>query len=560
MKAEHRTLLAVVLSGAFFVLWYTVISPPAKPVPALAPEAVTTTGTAEKVAAEAPASTAVVSTTKTDADPQSSLPTRTVTLKNALAELTLTNAGAVATSWRMRDYRVSTDKDAPLMDLAAPQAEGAPTLTLFFGGLEGRIPAVPQFEVVKATETQAVFRWRSPELEIGKTVTLAADAYTADVEVEIVNRAGAAINTKPELLVAGVNAPAVKRGFLSSLTGQPEDVKAIVYDLDGSVHREKQLDARMAKSGKAFWAGVESRYFLSAVIPRVQGEGLEVIAGGSAIKEPSGAHELYAGAVLPALALPAGASGKALFTVYAGPKEIDALSALGVHLEKAIDYGWFSLIAVPILYLLRFFYGLIHNYGVAIILLTILVKLLLHPINVKSLKSMKAMQQLQPRLKELQQKYKDDKQQLNLETMQLFRAHKVNPMGGCLPMLLQFPIYIALYKVLWSSIELYHAPFFWFYRDLAAPDPYLITPILLGIFMVAQQLLTPSASADPAQRKMMLFMPIMFTGFMLFLPVGLVLYILVNTATSVTQQWMYNNGIGFMDLLRGRFRTKPLKT
>ncbi|MFA5812515.1 MAG: membrane protein insertase YidC, partial [bacterium] len=143
------------------------------------------------------------------------------------------------------------------------------------------------------------------------------------------------------------------------------------------------------------------------------------------------------------------------------------------------------------------------------------------------------------------------------ETMQLFRAHKVNPMGGCLPMVLQLPIYIALYKVLWSSIELYHAPFFWFYRDLSAPDPYLITPILLGVFMVAQQLLTPSASADPAQKRMMMLMPIMFTGFMLFLPVGLVIYILVNTGMSVTQQWMYNKGIGFMDLIRGRLGAKP---
>ncbi len=216
-------------------------------------------------------------------------------------------------------------------------------------------------------------------------------------------------------------------------------------------------------------------------------------------------------------------------------------------------------IAVPILYVLKFFYSLVHNYGVAIILLTILVKLLLHPINVKSLKSMKAMQQLQPRLKELQAKHKGDKQKLNQETMQLFRAHKVNPMGGCLPMVLQLPIYIALYKVLWSSIELFHAPFFWFYRDLSAPDPYMITPILLGVFMLAQQHIMPSASADPAQKKMMMLMPIMFTGFMLFLPVGLVIYILVNTATSVTQQYMYNKGIGIMDLIRGRWRTSAAK-
>ena len=143
--------------------------------------------------------------------------------------------------------------------------------------------------------------------------------------------------------------------------------------------------------------------------------------------------------------------------------------------------------------------------------------------------------------------------------MQLFRAHKVNPMGGCLPMVLQLPIYIALYKVLWNSIELFHAPFFWFYKDLSAPDPYMISPIVLGIFMLLQQKLMPSASGDATQKKMMMLMPIMFTVFMVFLPVGLVIYILVNTGMSVTQQYMYNKGIGFMDLVRGRFKMGTAK-
>nr|HPM41971.1 membrane protein insertase YidC [bacterium] len=192
------------------------------------------------------------------------------------------------------------------------------------------------------------------------------------------------------------------------------------------------------------WAGLESRYFIGAIIPRVQGQGLSVEYGAEGLSgEASGARELFAGAALPSVTAPSGDAVRSLFSAYAGPKEIGQLKGAGVKLEEAIDYGWFTVIAIPILYCLKFFYTLIHNYGVAIILLTIFVKLLLHPINVKSLKSMKAMQQLQPRLKELQAKYKDDKQKLNQETMQLFRAHKVNPMGGCLPMLAQFPIYIA---------------------------------------------------------------------------------------------------------------------
>ena len=140
--------------------------------------------------------------------------------------------------------------------------------------------------------------------------------------------------------------------------------------------------------------------------------------------------------------------------------------------------------------------------------------------------------------------------------MQLFKRNKVNPMSGCLPMVLQFPVYIALYRVLWNSIELYQAPFFWFYKDLSAPDPYFITPVLLGIAMFAQQKMTPTATADPAQQKMMMMMPLMFSVFLAFLPVGLVIYILVNTVFTVIQQWMNNNDIRIRDLIKGKFPKK----
>ena len=168
---------------------------------------------------------------------------------------------------------------------------------------------------------------------------------------------------------------------------------------------------------------------------------------------------------------------------------------------------------------------------------------------------MKAMQKLQPQLKELQKKYKGDKKKIQEETMRLFQTHKANPMGGCLPMLLQFPIYIALYKVLWNSTELYHVPFL-YYPDLSASDPYFITPVLMGVFMFLQQRMMPSTSADPTQQKMMMIMPVMFTVFMLFLPVGLVLYILISTAAGVIQQVMYNNNIRVRDLVRGKVSWK----
>ncbi len=558
MKTEYRAIIAVAASAAFFVLWTTVISPPKK-----VPPAETAVAQQQAAATAAPAATApaTIATAAPDAkDPQAALPAKSVTLKNDLVEMTLTTEGGVLTAWKTLGYHVGTDQESPLIDLAAATPGAAAPLSLAFAQAGVAIPANPRFELLEATDDAVTMRWRSPEAELTKKVTLKPGSYQADVEVTVVNPTDKAFSLKPVLSWSAVNPPKKKGGFFSFLKAGQDDVRMPVYYVDGKTHRAKDLKPTQTISGGAYWAGIESRYFISAVIPRIQGEGLAVeVGGGEVAGAEAGTHAFWAGIEQPAISVPPGGSASSTFSIYAGPKEIDRLKALNVHLDEAIDYGWFTVIAVPILYLLKFFYGIVHNYGIAIILLTILIKLLLHPINVKSLKSMKAMQQLQPRLKELQVKYKEDKQKLNAETMALFRAHKVNPMGGCLPMAAQLPIYIALYKVLWSSIELYHAPFFWFYRDLSAPDPYLITPILLGVFMLAQQLLTPSTTGDPAQKKMMMMMPIMFTGFMLFLPVGLVIYILINTVMSVTQQWMMNKGIGFRDIITGRARAKLAK-
>ncbi len=254
------------------------------------------------------------------------------------------------------------------------------------------------------------------------------------------------------------------------------------------------------------------------------------------------------------MVIPAGGGVTQSFKIYGGPKEIGALKKVG--LGRAINYGFFSVVAVPILYMLKFFYMIVRNYGVAIILLTIFIKMLLHPITKSSMQSMRKMQLLQPQIKALREKYKGDSQRINVEMMQLFKTNKVNPMGGCLPMVLQIPIYFALYKVLWNSIELYQAPFIWFYHDLSAPDPYFVTPILLGVSFFLQQKLTPNPAADPAQRKLMMFMPVMFSAFLFFLPSGLVIYILINTLFTVLQQWLMNRGLGFRDLLRGQIQPK----
>lgn len=561
MKSEYRGILAIALSAAFFILWYTVISPPPKKVEPQQPAKTEELQSAAEANPSQKVDTKQGEAKKEESsarDPQEKLAIKTWTIKNSLVQVMLTNEGAVPTSWKILGYTEGVDKNSPQIDMVEKDSETVPPLLLSLDGQGVTIPKRPRFELFKADETSASFKWRSNDIELIKTISLANDSYLAEVSFDIKNLTTRPLELAAGLEFSGVNLPQKKGGFLSFLKQTPSDNKIPVYYLDGKVHRESnvaKIGEEATKKGQVLWSGLESRYFLGAVIPRVQGEGMAVEFGSSVVPEaPLGTNALWAGAKLPKISIPSGDTVKSGFSVYVGPKEMERLKVAQVKLEEAIDYGWFTVVAIPILYLLKFFYNIVHNYGIAIILLTIFVKLLLHPINVKSLKSMKAMQQLQPKLKELQKKYANDKQRLNQEMMQMYRSHKVNPMGGCLPMLLQFPIYIALYKVLWNSIELYHAPFFWFYRDLSAPDPYFITPILLGVFMVLQQKLMPSTSADPAQQKMMMIMPIMFSVFMLFLPVGLVIYILINTAMSVTQQNMYNKGIGFADLIRRGFK------
>lgn len=559
LKSEHRMILAVALSAGFFLLYYMVINPTkdvpvqtAEKAPAAQIEAESAPAANEKI------ETAANTTTQPDAsDPQASLPVKTWTLENELIKAEFTTDGGVPNYWYIKKYHQTVDKSSPLIDLASDKSV-AP-LALSFEDADFSFPEKPRYEIIEADEKHIALRWRSDKVEVVKSITINSNSYLADVTVGVRNIGSTdAIKARPVLKWGGLNLPSKGGGLLGFMKQPPIESMIPVYYIDGKTERERKV-AELGKlnenMGSVYWSGLESRYFLTAIIPRQQGSGISAEYGTMRSDDmPRGTTSVWAGVALPKLLVPIGDTEKAAFSAYAGPKDIDLLKAVGVNLEKAIDYGWFTIIAIPILYLLHFFHGIIHNFGIAIILLTIFVKLLLHPINIKSLKSMKAMQQLQPRLKELQAKYKDDKQRLNQETMQLFKAHKANPMGGCLPMLAQFPIYIALYKVLWNSIELFHQPFFWFYRDLSAPDPYYITPVLLGVFMAAQQKLMPSASADPAQKKMMMIMPVMFTVFMLFLPVGLVLYILVNTVMSVTQQYLYNKGIRLRDIVRGKWK------
>lgn len=224
------------------------------------------------------------------------------------------------------------------------------------------------------------------------------------------------------------------------------------------------------------------------------------------------------------------------YDFYFGPKKMELLATVSESLKELIDYGMFAVIGRPLLAVMKVIYSFFQNWGIAIILLTIMVKLVLFPLHMYSMKSMKKMQKIQPRLKEIKEKYKNDPARVNQETLALMKTEKANPLSGCLPALMQIPIFIALYSMLGKSFELYKQPFFLWIHDLSIKDPYFVMPILAGAVFFIQQKLTPTTGMDPAQAKVMMFMPIMITAFMLTVPSGLALYMFVNAVFSVFQQ------------------------
>ena len=293
----------------------------------------------------------------------------------------------------------------------------------------------------------------------------------------------------------------------------------------------KKLKQPLTVEGDIKWASLNEKYFVTLLAP-------ESSAFNTVSLKKQG-NALDADVKATSVVLDPGKEVKFKFKMYNGPKLLSNLKHFGDNADKVIDYGWFGIIARPLMQFLNLTHQYTHNYGIDIIILTILIKIIFWPLTHKSYKSMSDMQKLQPLMQKLREKYKDDKERLNQEMMRLYKQHKVNPLGGCLPMLLQIPVFFALYKALLISVELRHAPFFWWIQDLSAKDPYYITPIIMGVTMFIQQKMTPS-TGDPKMAKMMLIMPIIFTFMFLNFPSGLVIYWLVNNVLSIGQQ-MYTN-------------------
>ncbi|MCP3176182.1 membrane protein insertase YidC [Desulfuromonas sp. KJ2020] len=295
--------------------------------------------------------------------------------------------------------------------------------------------------------------------------------------------------------------------------------------------KKKAIEETVEYGDDIIWTAFEDEYFMSAIVPLDNAlESLKIYREGNSILNQVKA---------PLQTLLPQTSVSFDYFVYMGPRDPGILESVNYRLSEIIDFGIFDFIARPLLFVLNFFYSFVGNYGVAIILLTVVIKIVFWPLTQKSYSSMKAMQTLQPEMQKIREKFKNDKERLNREIMELYKTKRVNPLGGCLPMLIQIPVFFALYKVLLGNIDLRHAPFAFWITDLSAKDPYYITPIIMGGTMFLQQKMTPS-TMDPTQAKIFMVMPIVFTFLFLNFPSGLVIYWLVNNVLTILQQYLIN--------------------
>ncbi|MCE5275074.1 MAG: membrane protein insertase YidC [Syntrophaceae bacterium] len=527
---EKKTLLAVIISIVILVSWDIFFVQPRTPKDLPKKEQQTT--------AAAPAATSKQVVPLTAAAPAPSPQAALTSGSEIVVETPLYTArwntrGGQIVSLKLKKYRTDIDKTAPPVELIkAPM----PTLLISKGFTDSNIVyECPQKGpvTVDGAPFQLVFSAEvSQGITVRKTFTIDPKTYLLGYQTVVAN------NTQNPMSISG--------NLLFNNT-YPLDDKGSKYSFEGPVllygkHLEefkiskvKEIGSYRDFSGNVQWFGFEDKYFLQAIISQTP-ETATISIRRTDAKTIGLQYTVAQANVQP------GASLTKDILIFIGPKEIKTLKAVGYNLNKALDFGFFDLIAKPLLIAMNWINTYTNSYGLTIIILTFFIKILLYPLTLKSFTSMKGLQKIQPLMKEIQQQYKDDKPKLNQELMKLYKEHKINPMGGCLPMLLQIPILFALYKVFFSAIELRHTPFHivgtWL-PDLSAKDPYFITPILMGASQFLMQKMTPTAG-DPMQQKMMLFMPVIFTFMFLSFPSGLVIYWLISNILTIAQQAYIN--------------------
>ena len=367
---------------------------------------------------------------------------------------------------------------------------------------------------------------------VNKVYTFHRNRYEIDVNYEIKNDTSAAITPVVYYQIVHDSESNQGSALMPTFTGGTYYTEASKF--------KKLAFKDMAKeplniSSNDGWVGILQHYFVSAWIPK---DGL----ARKFYTEKLSSNIFRIGTKSTLSTIQPGASLAVPARLYSGPQTKADLIAATPGLEYSVDYGWLTVIASPLFWLLSKIHSLVQNWGVAIILLTILIKAAFFKLSASGYRSMAQMRELAPRLQSMKEKFGDDRQKMQMAMMDLYKKEKINPMGGCFPILIQVPVFIALYWVLLGSIELRHAPFFGWIQDLSAIDPFYILPILMGATMIVQTKLNPKPT-DPMQAKVMTWMPVVFSVFFFFFPAGLVLYWLVNNVLSIAQQWYVNKMI-----------------
>ncbi len=374
-----------------------------------------------------------------------------------------------------------------------------------------------------------------PGAEVVKTYTFTRGSYVVDVDTQIRNLGQSVLDVYPyyQYLRHGL-APEGESKMVNTFTGPAIYTEAgkfqkVKFD---AIAKGTQEHAKEAKDG---WIGVVQHHFLSAWMTRDSAD----TSTREFYTRSLGNGEFSAGLIMPVMKLAAGEVKSTSMRLYAGPQELEKLKQLAPGLDLVVDYGWLTVLAYPIFVMLNWLHKLVENWGVAIILLTVLIKGAFYPLSAASYKSMAKMRKLAPRLELLKQRFGDDRQKLHEAMMKIYQEEKINPLGGCLPILVQIPVFISLYWVLLGTVELRQAPFALWIHDLSEPDPLYVLPVIMAISSFIQVKMSP-APADPVQAKVMMIMPIAFSVMFLFFPAGLVLYWLVNNVLSILQQWRIN--------------------
>jgi YidC/Oxa1 family membrane protein insertase len=536
-----RLVLALTLSAAVLILWTVVFPPPAPPKPASGPAPTAPTAATGEPATATPSPATENAPVPAAPAPRSVPPIAAseetlVTVETGLYRATLTNRGGALRAFTLRTYK---DAEGQPLDLVR-RSPGFPGVTLTVDPADGFLSRAAQalYAIEKEEKDAAVtlrFRYR--------------EADGASLVRTYVFRSGYVVSMRAEregpgrLAVGIVVGPGIGNPSADEMKNQyTRPGSAVALFGTGSVTRKASGSLKEPESeGPGLTAvGLEDNYFLTAFLPDAKAT---AVVRPETVAVPPGPDDKPAPAEI-AVALEG--TGTVAADLYFGPKDIGVLEKVRPGMEKLIDYGWFAILVKPLLWTLKEIQGVVKNWGVAILVITFLIKVLLYPLTHKQLVSMKKMSALQPKMEAIRAKYstkvKSDptaRAKMNEETMALYKQEGVNPAGGCLPLLLQMPILIAFYNLLAHAIELRHAPFMLWITDLSAKDPYYVTPILMTVTMWLQQQMTPP-TGDPAMRRMMNIMPFAMGFFFKDMPSGLVLYWLMQNVLTIVQQLLLN--------------------